>query len=85
MLEKVRNKFKSKEEILKNKNSETTNLIGELLNDDACFLKINLDLALSILTFIGYPEEEAKDIYIKLMSESTNNAKGKYKLFDIND
>ncbi len=84
MLIDVKEKFNENKEILKNKNSEITLLIEELLNDDACFLKINMYLAFQMLSFIGYTNEESKNIYTELIKECSEDINGKYKLFNLN-
>ncbi len=84
IIDEIRKKFDENKKILIRKNSEITLLIGELLSDEACFLKININLALQMLSFIGYTKEESKDIYIELIKECSENINGKYKLFNLN-
>jgi hypothetical protein len=43
-------------------------LIKTLLNDDDCFFKIPIEIAFSILSDLGYNEEESTAIYNKLIS-----------------
>lgn len=58
------------------------NLINDLLKDDMCFIKINIDLALNMLQFLGYEKDETKEIYIKLVHEASEHLEGKYRLVD---
>ena len=83
-IELVRQKYNEKlsESNLGDEDKEMLNLIGDLLKDDMCFLKIKIDLALSILLFLGYEKNEAKEIYIKLISETRQKLNGKYRLVD---
>ena len=83
-IELVRQKYNEKlsESNLGDEDKEMLNLIGDLLKDDMCFLKIKIDLALSILLFLGYEKKEAKEIYIKLISETRQKLNGKYRLVD---
>ena len=64
---------------------EMLKLIGNLLKDDMCFIKININLALNILSFIGYEKEEVKEIYLKLISEAKQKLDGKYRLVNLNN
>lgn len=43
-------------------------IIKKLLSDDKCFFKISFEDAYSILIDLGYDENEALDVYKKLVS-----------------
>lgn len=65
MLDNLRQKA---QEILKNKNldyqaREKYLLISSILKEDNCFLKMDIDTALSIIVDLGYPMSSAKNIY----------------------
>ena len=64
---------------------EMLKLIGNLLKDDMCFIKININLALNILSFIGYEKKKVKEIYVKLISEAKQKLDGKYTLINMNN
>ena len=83
-IDSVREKYniKIQDNNLNDEDKEMLNLIGDLLKDDMCFLKIKIDLALNILLFLGYEKKEAKEIYIKLISETRQKLNGKYRLVD---
>ena len=83
-IELVRQKYNEKlsESNLGDEDKQMLDLIGDLFKDDMCFLKIKIDLALNILLFLGYEKKEAKEIYIKLISETRQKLNGKYRLVD---
>ena len=64
---------------------EMLKLMGNLLKDDMCFIKININLALNILSFIGYEKKEVKEIYVKLINEAKQKLDGKYRLVNLNN
>ena len=41
-------------------------LIKEILKDDNCFLKMDIEYAYSILRDLKFPEEDLKKVYLKL-------------------
>lgn len=88
MLDQIRQKSKEKREYLTDTNSLTENqlkilnLIDDLLSDDLCFLKLDVTMAVVILVYIGYPKEQAKQMYPDLVQAARQKAKGKYILFD---
>jgi len=90
-MEKVRLKAKERyEKFLLNKkidDKQKKNLedIIKFLEDDSCFVKININFALIILISIGYTKDEAKDLYIKLIKEGKKSLKGKYNLINPQD
>lgn len=42
-------------------------LIKEILKDDNCFLKMDIEYAYSILRDLKFPEEDLKKVYLKLI------------------
>ena len=46
---------------------EKYELIKKLLQDDNCFMKIDINTAYAILKDLKIPEEHLKDIYIQLL------------------
>ncbi len=42
-------------------------LIKEILNQDDCFLSLDIEYAYSILRDLNIPESELKDIYLQLI------------------
>lgn len=47
---------------------EKIEIIKKLLEEDACFYKIDSDTALSILRDLGFSKEKSKEIYKELIS-----------------
>ena len=86
-IELVRKKYSEKilSKDLSTNDKKMLDLVGDLLKDDMCFLKIKIDLALSILIFLGYEKAETKEIYIKLINEAKEQLDGKYRLVDLNN
>jgi len=84
IIEKVRVAYNSKKLSAKADEIEILELIGKLLKDDACFLKIDIQLALKMLLFLGYDKEKAKEIYAILITESMQLLNGKYHVTDTN-
>ena len=88
MLNKIRNKVLEKKEMLKASNvvdvkSQTIiNTIEELLLDDACFIKLDISTAIAVLVFLGYTKDEAKELYISLVQESSKKMSGHYTLIN---
>ena len=86
-LELVREKYKEKlsDNNLNANDKRILNLIGDLLKDNMCFIKINIDLSLSMLLFLGYEKDEAKKVYTQLINEAKQQLTGKYTLFPQED
>ena len=51
-----------------NENFKRNEIIKEILNDDACFFKMNKDEAYMLLSEIGILDEHIENIYQKLIS-----------------
>ena len=83
-MKKLPKKFDEKYNLIakssNNGDLEKAELIKDLIADDGCFSKIDINLAMNILTFIGYNEEEKKELYPKLLNEALESFKGKYTL-----
>lgn len=85
---KIRNKFNEfySEYLSNNSNfdneeeKEMLELIKDLIKDDNCFYKIDMNLALNILVSIGYTKEDSIKIYKELLNESRQRLNGKYIL-----
>ena len=41
-----------------------------LLSDDMCFFKININMAIPILLYLGISEQDVKDVYFQLIDAS---------------
>lgn len=76
----IRNLAKTKKEQLK-KNGDDLRKINNILNllkDDMCFFKIDINLSIPILLYIGISEDKVRDIYFKLIS--ADNYKREYDI-----
>lgn len=47
---------------------EKINNIISMLNDDMCFFKIDINLAIPILLYLGISEDIVKNVYFELIS-----------------
>lgn len=57
-----------KNELIKNGESlDKINNIIILLKDDMCFFKIDINISIPILLYLGIPEDKVKDIYFELI------------------
>lgn len=43
-------------------------LIGKILNEKDCFLKMNIEYAYAILRDLKIPEDKIKEVYLQLIS-----------------
>lgn len=43
-------------------------LIGKILNEKDCFLKMNIEYAYAILRDLNIPEDKIKEVYLQLIS-----------------
>ena len=88
MIEKLRKEAADKQKIINfssdysEKDKKIISIINDLLTDDACFLKIDIYLAMQILFYLGYTKQEAQITYISLVQESSKVLKGKYTLME---
>ena len=58
-----------KEELIKNnENLSKINNILMFLEDDMCFFKVNINISIPILLYLGISEDSVKDIYFQLIS-----------------
>lgn len=48
-------------------------IINEIMGDDNCFFKMNIEYAYAILRDLGIPEEELEYIYFKLIDPKERN------------
>ncbi|MCX4249721.1 MAG: hypothetical protein OSJ65_08210 [Bacilli bacterium] len=48
-------------------------IINEIMEDDNCFFKMNIEYAYAILRDLGIPEEELEYIYFKLIDPKERN------------
>ena len=46
------------------------NSVISLLSDDMCFFKININMAIPILLYLGISEQDVKDVYFQLIDAS---------------
>lgn len=69
------NKLREKNKLLLEKHKDNPELfhkhevIGGLLKDDYCFIKIDVDMAFSILADLEVKEEKMKQVYLELISK----------------
>ena len=82
MIDKVKIALKAKKQAANNEELKALYLIEQMLDNEACFLKINIKLGLNMLLFIGYGKEDAKKVYSQLINESRQLLKGKYQIID---
>ena len=45
------------------------------LEDNMCFFKVDINLSISILLYLGIPEDKVKDVYFQLISIENYNKK----------
>ena len=59
-----------KKEELKNngENLDKINNILDFLEDEMCFFKVDINLSIPILLYIGIKEDDVVDVYFKLIS-----------------
>lgn len=69
-IEDIRNlAIRKKEELLKSgENSEKIDTILALLNDDMCFFKLDINIAIPILSYLGIEEKQLVDVYFCMIS-----------------
>lgn len=75
VLQKVRevtNRLLLSENISKEK-KQRLELISNILKDDQCFFKIDVDTAYNIIRDLGFSHEETKSIYKELISSKNFN------------
>lgn len=79
-IKEVRKYALRKKEILKKNNDDLDriNNIIAFLSDDMCFFKVDINLSIPILVYLGISEENVKDVYFQLISPV--NYKGEYKV-----
>lgn len=58
-----------------NYNGEERESILELLDDEKCFYKIDIDTTYNILKILGIPEKEINKVVIELLKEKIWNIK----------
>lgn len=63
---------------LSGENLEKIDLIICFLSDDLCFFKVDINLSIPILLYLGISKETVKDIYFQLIS--SNNYKKEYEV-----
>ena len=68
-----------------NENFKRNEIIKEILNDDACFFKMNKDEAYMLLSEIGILDEHIENIYQKLISTDEFYYLYKSKKIDLKD
>ena len=68
-----------------NENLKRNEIIKEILNDDACFFKMNKDEAYMLLSEIGILDEHIENIYQKLISTDEFYYLYKSKKIDLKD
>ena len=77
-IEKIRKLALSKRQILEQNGEDLSkvNNVLSFLKDDMCFFKVDINLSIPILLYLGVKEEEVKDVYFQLIS--ANNFKREY-------
>lgn len=58
--------------------TDKINIAIELLKDDMCFFKVDINIMIPILIYIGISEEKVKDVYFDLIS--IKNFNSNYKI-----
>ncbi len=81
----VRRRYREKEHELSNsgteKDKEILKIIKDLIFDDLCYIKLDIEIGLQILAFLGYSKEEAKNMYAELTTSAFNLLnKGRYTI-----
>lgn len=81
----VRRRYRKKELELSNfgtgKDEEILKIVKDLIFDDLCYIKLDIELGLQILSILGYSKEEAKKIYAELTTSAyTLLNKGRYTI-----
>ena len=81
----VRRRYREKEHELSNsgteKDKEILKIMKDLIFDDLCYIKLDIELGLQILAFLGYSKEEAKNMYAELTTSAyTSLNKGRYTI-----
>ena len=65
------------------KDDKILKTINDLIFDDFCFIKIDIELAFQILTFLDYSKEDTQKLYMELVNSSTSLLhKGRYTLME---
>ena len=69
-ISKLRQLAIAKKEELENKNEslDKINNIIDFLEDDMCFFKLNINLSVPILLYLGISEKDVKNVYFEIIS-----------------
>ena len=73
-LEQLRENYKIKRDEC---NDEQKEFFDVFLNDDYCFLRVKMVKALQIISFLGIPDENVKDFYMKMYIEMIKDSHSK--------
>ena len=74
-IDKIRNIALLKKQVLEHccEDLSKINNILSFLSDDMCFFKVDINISIPILLYLGVKEDEVKDVYFQLIS--VNNYK----------
>ena len=80
---RVREKTAEIKHCASEKDDKILKIINDLIFDDFCFIKIDIELAFQILSFLGYSKKDAQKLYLELVNSSTSLLhKGRYTLIE---
>ena len=56
--------------LISSNNKDRLNIIKDILKDDKCFFKMDIDTAFNILNDLGFNKEESMNIYSEIIDSS---------------
>ncbi len=79
---KIKQLLEIKQNNLKEEEKEEFYLVNSMLSNKNWYKMVDLDTAVSILSFLGIKDDELEKCYMALLSENNDNTFDSYELID---